>query len=380
MRFNLHTLLFLHCTYGYLFANILAAKIPHLSLVFIAIRDSWVFLLFYLLFRHPIKDNILLGVFLIILLLIGLSPFVEGNVGFLDYMIYFYGFRDISFIALIYFYLLNDQVIINNHLIYSFVYIVLIFYLIEILSQIFGFSQVYQNFFGLDAYYASKGVETNLSGGLFGMRPGLPLYSPALIATLLGGFILSDKKLKGRWILYLASIFTLSKVLVYFLLLRIFKRFYVGLFIAGMLMIPVIIGISSHVKNTYPNTIYSYHAHSISEHLSPLRYIQDEDWSVLPDALGSSSILAHVIKGIESSNSPESLLMSRLLDFNLIAFLIILFLILSAFRLKGEARFIFISFLGLQFLTSLSNHPLAFLPLVLFFNSRLRLGSVISPR
>ena len=380
MSINLHTLLFLHCTYGYLITNIFAAKIPGLALLFVAIRDSWVFLFFFLIFRHRLKENIILGVFLIILLLIGLAPFIEGNIHFSDFLIYFYGIRDLSFIALIYFYLRNDQIKINQSLIYSFVYAVFILYLTEVFSQIFGFSQVYQDVFGLDSYYASKGVETNLSGGLYGVRPGLPLYSPALVATLLGGFILSDKVFKGRWILYLASVATLSKVLVYFLLLRIFKRFYIGLFVAGILMIPIVIGISNHVKNTYPNTIYSYHAHSISEHLSPLRYVQDGDWSILPDALGSSSILAFVIAGEDSSDAPESLLMSRLLDFNLLAFILLLLLFLSALRLKGEARFIFISFLGLQFLTSLSNHPLTFLPLVLFFNDRSRSGLVIFQR
>lgn len=372
MRFNLHSLLFIYCTYGHLIANILAAKMPNFSLVFIAVRDAWVLLLFYLLFRHRLKENVLLGVILIFFLLIGLAPFIEEDASISFFLIYFYGFRDLCFIALIYFYLRNDHVDININLVYSFVYFVFILYLIEVLSQAFGFAQSYRDLFDVDVYFSSKGVETNLSGGLFGVRPGLPLYSPALVATLLGGFILSDRIFKGRWLLYLVSIFTLSKVLIYFLLLKIFKRFYMAIFIAGVLAIPAIIGISEHVKNTYPNTIFSYHAHSISEHISPFSYIKNSDLALLPDALGSSSVLAYVIKGEESSNAPESLLFSRLLDFNLIALFIIILLLVISYRLKGEARFIFICFLGLQVLTGLSNHPVAFLPLILFFHSQSR--------
>ena len=36
---------------------------------------------------------------------------------------------------------------------------------------------------------------------------------------------------------------------------------------------------------------------SIIEHVSPLSYVRESDFSVLPDLLGSSSILASVILG-----------------------------------------------------------------------------------
>ena len=370
MKVSLNSVLFIHCTFGYLVANILAATIPTLSLVFIALRDSWICIFLLIVFIQRKKENVVIGYVVVAIGLLGIFPIFEKRINATDLLIYLYGFRDICFVALVLFYLDNRSKIISVHYVYSFVAICFVLYLVEVIFQGLGFSDVYRNLFSIDRYFSSKGVESNLGGGIFGQRPSIPLYSPGLLATLFSSFILLSIKSRSRSILFFASIVTLSKVVAYFFVMRVFRRVYGFVLISVLLAIPVVIAVSEYVKDGYPNTIYSYHAHSVSEHISPLSYVKRADYSYLPDLLGSSSVLAHVITGKDSDEAPESLLVARFLDFNYLSIFLLLILIAAASRLSGERRFVFIVFLGLQFLTGLSNHPVAFLPLIMLMNIR----------
>jgi hypothetical protein len=113
-------------------------------------------------------------------------------------------------------------------------------------------------------------------------------------------------------------------------------------------------------------------ANSIIEHISPFSYVNQEDLTILPDQLGSSSIAAFVLKGSDSSTAPESMLIARFLDLNLLSPLLLIILMIMATVLKGEQRFIFIMFLSLQVLTGLANHPVAILPLIFFANNLIK--------
>ena len=131
-------------------------------------------------------------------------------------------------------------------------------------------------------------------------------------------------------------------------------------------LIPLIIGALELTKEEYPNSLISMHGNSVVEHILPLQYITDKDFSFLPDRLGSSSIVAALLKGVDSSEAPESMLIGRLLDYNYLSILIVCLVIWMFFNLREERRFLFVVFIGLQFLTGMANHPVGFLPIIYF--------------
>jgi hypothetical protein len=362
--------LFVYCTYGWLVLNLLAAQYTSLSLLFVALRDSWVFIfLAFLVFRGKRRDIIIL-VWISLISLWGLAPIVSEDVSMESILIFFYGFRDICFIAIVFYFLEKGSTSVKPSTIYWFVYLVAFLYALELSAQMFGFSDAYRNLFNIQGYYEGKGVSTSLAGGLFGPRPSLPLYSPSLIAVLLCGFILLKEKFLLRWVLFLAGVLTMSKVAVFYLVLRVFKPIYMVVFLVGMLSIPFLVLLLQGVKESYPNSIFSMHSGSVIEHISPHTYIQDDDFTLIPDLLGSSSIAASVIAGVNSSHAPESLVVARLLDFNLVGFFVVFLLFYMVLLLRGERRFILVVFLSLQVLTGLANHPVAFFPLLFFMISK----------
>jgi hypothetical protein len=381
---NAQKVLFIYSTFGWLAFNFMAAVLPNSSFLFIALRDSWVFLFlgYLLIIGSRSAFIVLVGIGLI--LFIGAAPLVGEQTILQDYLILFYGFRDICLIAMVYFLLARQVSSVNEKLIYIFVYIVAFFFIIEVVSQIAGFHDIYSSFFNLYGYFDAKGVSINLGGGFFGSRASLPLYSPGLIAVLLGSFIIVSRKLTGRWVLFLISLATVSKVAVFYLILRIFKKVYVGVFIVGMVLIPIILANLDNIISMYPNSHISANANSIAEHITPHSYITSKDFSLLPDALGSSSIVASVMKGVDSSYAPESLLIARFMDYNLLSVILIYLLVLMVFHLKGEARFFFIIVLALLVLTGMANHPVAILPALFFIlckgNGNERLATVTVER
>tara|TARA_B110000305_G_scaffold239378_1_gene307009 strand:- start:152 stop:1291 length:1140 start_codon:yes stop_codon:yes gene_type:complete len=359
-------LLFFYCTYGWIMANFLAAQIPSLSLVFVALRDAWVFIFILVLLRSRRQSDLILSFSILFLSLLGAIAFVDGDNTLTDILIYFYGFRDLCLISLVFYLLSSDNLFIPPRYIYGFVYLIFSLYLLQISSQIFGFEDQYSKLYNLDEYYAAKGVSITLAGGLFGERPGLPFYSPGLVAELCAGFIIIRKTFSGKWILWLFSLITLSKVTLYYLILRLFRKVYLLMAIAGLFSVPLLIGVLELAKDNYPNSIISMNSNSVIEHISPFQYITSEDFSYLPDKLGSSSIVAALLKGEDVSKAPESMLIGRLLDYNYLSVLLLFTLIWMFFHLHDERRFIFLVFIGLQVLTGMANHPVGFIPIIYF--------------
>tara|TARA_Y100000816_G_C26108430_1_gene590210 strand:+ start:6700 stop:7647 length:948 start_codon:yes stop_codon:yes gene_type:complete len=302
-------------------------------------------------------------------MLIGLAPVSEYGLSNSDPFIFFYGLRDLCLIAVIFYYLKRPQNSVSDSTIYFFVYFVFSIYFLEVISQILGFHTQFSSFFNLENYFEAKGVSVNLGGGFFGTRPSLPLYSPGLIAVLFSGFIILRKNFNGKWFLFLMSMFTLSKSVLFFLAVRLVRPFYKTAILAGIISLPMLVFFLEGLIESYPNTLISMHSNSIIEHISPLSYATNSDFTFLPDKIGSSSIYAQVIQGLDSSAAPESLLFSRFLDFNLLSIPIIFLLVLMIFQLKNEGRFIFIFLLALQALTSMANHPIALLPLLFFMKT-----------
>lgn len=376
MLLSPNRLLFIYCTYGWLAANFLAAQIPTQSLFFVALRDSWVFIFIAILLSSRRSSDVVLSASLLSLSVLGATAFSEGVIQRTDILIYFYGFRDLCLIALVFYVLSSEDLWVPGTYIYGFVYLVAGLFFLQVVSQLAGFEEQYRQLFNLDAYYRAKGVSITLAGGLFGERPSLPLYSPGLIAELCAGFILLKNRFVGRWLLWGLSVLTLSKVALYYLALRLARKVYLLMLVISISLTPLIIGALELAKEEYPNSLISMHGNSIIEHISPLQYITDKDFSFLPDRLGSSSIVAALLNGVDSSEAPESMLIGRLLDYNYLSIFIVCLVIWMFFNLREERRFLFVVFIGLQFLTGMANHPVGFLPIIYFAfaNSSKRVG------
>ena len=366
MLFSPNRLLFIYCTYGWLAANLLAAQMPTQSLFFVGLRDSWVFIFIAILLSSRRRSDVVLSASIFLLSLLGATAFSEGAIQTTDILIYFYGFRDLCLIALVFYVLSSEDLWVPTAYIYGFVYLVAGLFFLQVVSQLTGFEEQYRQLFNLDAYYRAKGVSITLAGGFFGERPGLPFYSPGLIAELCAGFILLKNPFVGRWLLWVLSVLTLSKVALYYLVLRLFRKVYLLMLVISISLIPLIIGALELAKEEYPNSLISMHGNSVVEHISPLQYITDKDFSFLPDRLGSSSIVAALLKGVDSSEAPESMLIGRLLDYNYLSIFIVCLVIWMFFNLREERRFLFVVFIGLQFLTGMANHPVGFLPIIYF--------------
>lgn len=363
------SILFFYGTFFWTVLNFLAALIPAFSLFFILLRDSWVFIfLLWLISSRKFEDLVLLAV-LVCLMLISAVPIIDYGFSVVSLQVMFYGFRDLCLIGLIFKLCSEQRFHISVKVIRIFIAVIFLIFSGELISQFFGVHAEFISIFNLEQYYDSKGVSINLHGGLFGPRPGLPLYSPPLVAAVLASFVLLQQPFRGKWLFFLISSLTLSKVVIFYLLMRVFRPIYLSVFIVAFLSLPAFIFMLEGVKEAYPNTIYSLHAGSIIEHVSPHAYVTDSDFAVLPDMLGSSSIFASVVRGADSTHAPESLVMARLLDFNLMFPLLIFALGAAVWKLSGFDRYIFLCFVALMYLTGMANHPVVFLPLIFLYKS-----------
>ena len=364
--FSPNKLLFIYCTYGWLVTNFLSAQFSSQALFLVALRDSWVFIFLGVLLSRRRRSDVILLASIFWLSLLGAIAFSEGVIQTTDIIIYFYGFRDLCLIALVFYVLSSKDLGVPSAYIYGFVYIVAGLFFLQVVSQLSGFEEQYRRLYNLDGYYRAKGVSITLAGGLFGERPSLPLYSPGLVTELCAGFILLKNPFFGRWVLWALSIFTLSKVALYYLALRLFRKVYLLMIAISASLISLIIGALELAKEIYPNSLISMHGNSVVEHISPLQYITNKDFSFLPDRLGSSSIVAALLKGDDSSKAPESMLIGRLLDYNYLSVFVICLVIWMFLHLRKERKFLFVVFIGLQFLTGMANHPVGFLPIIYF--------------
>jgi hypothetical protein len=374
LKFNLHTVLVIYVSYIFLFSNILAAHLPNLAILFIAIRDLWIFIFIFILFKNiNNKHNFIIMLFIFFWGMLGVIPIFINEISIEKIIVFFYGFRDICLIGFV-FYVLKNEVKISKAtrgLINIFIGFVFIAFCIQNIFQIIGWEAITESIYQYEIYYHAKGIDINLDGGIFGMRPGAPLYSPGLVATLLSFYVLSKKLSVIKEVsVFTIAFLTLSKVVVLVVIYKIFSRFYVLLTLGVFISMTLVINIAETLKEDYPNTIYSYHAHSITEHLGFTQYFNDKDNTILPDLLGSSSIAGALILGNDPNESAESLFVSKIKDFNWLSLFFIPFFIYFMFTLDREKRFYFVVFLLLQLFTGMSNHPVCYLPLFLIFSGK----------
>jgi hypothetical protein len=178
---NLKNLLVIYVTWGFLITNLFAAWFNNYSLIFIAVRDLWIFIFFIILVKEHQYKYVF---FLICLLLIGAVSFIELGFNQKTILVYAYGARDLFLIFFIFYFLkTNTSNLYITHT-YFFLLTTAILAIGQIMSQIFDFENFYMALFKTHDYFTSKGIDSNLNGGILGERISTPFYSPALVCTM----------------------------------------------------------------------------------------------------------------------------------------------------------------------------------------------------
>jgi len=364
---SLRRLIFFVTTWGYVVTNLLVAWIASLSLPLMAVRESWMILLLFLLL---LTRSYLALVFLAVICFYGASPFVEG-VQSVQILGFVYGMRDIFLLTMVielcrY----KCDLDVSKNEVFAFIYFVLFIALFDsITTNVLGMNIV-ESIFRTSEYYSNKGVDINLSNGLFGDRIGSPLYSPNLLCTLLACCFFLDHRISpSKWIVKLFSfvviVFTMSKVLVFSL------AFYV---IRTRWKLPVILGLSSLLPfyilldsyyATLPPGILKYHTASLLGHFHAFAMaIENDLFSFIPEPIGSHSIAMQVInEGTDSGAGIESIILARLSELKVYYLFVIAYIFYSLFQMKNNEQEKFITFfVVLSLLTATSNQPVAFIP------------------
>lgn len=381
MKLSIFKLLFYYTTWGYLITNFLVAWIGSLSLIFMALRDMWVFIFIFLLIKTK-------NFFPLILIFI---MFIYGTVGIVEYfdvnIIFsiFYGFRDIVLIVLIVELLkIKDNLNISKKEINIFINFVVLIAFIHIILLTFFNSNIVNEVFHMSQYYSNKGIDINLSNGFFGQdRTSVPLYSPNLVCTLIVTYYFLQKdipqKIYWKLIAFIVAVFTLSKVLVVGLFFYFFNKSWKYILIIIILIsIPLYFALLEYYTGLEVGLL-KYHLASTIGHLHAFeRSIETGLTTFIPDILGSNSIASKVLSGNNEAGI-ESTLLARLADYK-IYFLILLSYVAYNFKHltnnveKKTYVFIFVILL----LTATSNHPVVYIPFIYLLNfMRRKNGSYI---
>ena len=359
---TLLALLIYHVTFGYLLIAILTAHFPDLGTPLTAIRDVWIVLVLSLFVLHRQTNSLF---FVLLSVLFGLVGSLDSALPF-NLLVFLYGLRDVIFLATVVFLLrLEARHFFQIGGMKFFVLICAAFSFLEILLQWSGLNAVAEEIFATYDYFSAKGIESNISGGLLGARVTAPLYSASLIATLYANYALF---LRSNFVLraafFLISLPTLSKVVPVIAYFGMFRRFplisALVAFGAVFFSYQILLGLSLSLSAS----LYSHHVTSILDRYNAFFMFPGFESLIFPLPLGYSSIAGHVLNGLNSADAPESLLLARVYDLGIWASLSALFFFLSARRISGRYLAFFLCFLFLQLFSSLSNHLVAFVPVI----------------
>ncbi len=359
---NINLLFFIYTTFGFLFINVLIAWVPSASLILLAVRDAWMIIFLIILIK---KNETFYVFFLVSYLLLGIIGIVNIGINSSSIIVYVYGARDLFLIVMFFYFLKQEELSFKVSHVWFFVYFVLVLSMLEIIAFYAGIGSTYRNVFQIEQYFLSKGIISNLNGGLLGVRLSIPFYSPALVCSLFS-LLIFIKTSAFKKILYLiVSFYTSSKILMVVLLFKLSRKLAIfilpsiggGLFVLSQLLPQVIA--------EYPNSIYSFHAASILDHINALNFFNGEFFSLVPKLLGESSIASLQILGKSDIDGPESLLIARLLDFKLLSIGLVLLFIKELLNSEFQHKIYIMLFCTIIMFSSLSNHPVAYLPFLL---------------
>lgn len=370
-KINIYKVFFYYTTWGYVITNFLVAWITSLSLVFMILRDFWVFIFIFLLIKTKNFFPVILILIMLIYGIVGILEYFDVNIIFSI----FYGFRDIILIVLIVELLkIKDSFNISKNEINIFVNFVVLIAFVHIIISTFFNSNIVNEIFNMSNYYNNKGIDINLSNGFFGQdRTSVPLYSPNLLCTLIVTYYFLQKdipqKIYLKFIALIVAFFTLSKVLVIGLFFYFFNRSWKYILtIVILVSIPMYFVLIEYYNNLEMGLL-KYHLASTIGHLNAFQIsIETGLTTFIPDILGSNSIASKVLSGNNEAGI-ESTLLARFADYK-IYFLILLIYVIYNFRYlisnveKKTYVFIFIILL----LTATSNHPVVYVPFIYLLN------------
>lgn len=251
----------------------------------------------------------------------------------------------------------------NDHVI-KFTRVVLFLSCIQLIMMWVVSDEEVNRILRISEYYTSKGIETNTLGGLKGTRLLFPMYSTGLLGAFLTFALFSVVGRRTKVIAFVGAVFTMSKVLILFPVLFLLRRRPWILFLLVVSIFVVLpYGINWFLANS-DASILTFHAASIRDRFNIIPYFLDNLSSMGIGQLGSNSVAGYVLAGLDASRAPESLLISRLMDYGIFFPVFLFQLFLLALALEKKQRRIFIAILILFLFTSLSNHPIAFIPLL----------------
>ena len=352
---NIRNFLIFYVTFGFLFCNLFAAALPQYALIFIALRDAWIGVFLLLLIKEM---KVMLLLFIAFVAIIGSIDFFNLGINMQHVLVYFYGLRDIMLIALLIYFLRLPVLFNKSKLIYYFIFIVIFLSSIQIFSELLDINLA-EEVYNTKNYFAAKGIVSNLNGGIFGQRISAPFYSPALVCTMFSLLLLLRFKFLYKILLLSICILTSSKILALVFIFIIFENYAIFFFPIIIVSIPLINYILNQIIQEYPASIYSFHAASILDHIDAISFIPQLE--ILPSLLGYHSIASTQILGLDI-DGPESLLIARILDLGIFSIVFILFLLYFIYKLGKKRRKYLILFLIICFFSSLSNHPVGYIP------------------
>ncbi len=357
-RIFLEKILFYQISYVFLFSNILIAHLDSdFSLPILAIRDSWILTLAILL----IRKGDLISIFLLSAgILFGVSPVIGGYQ--FKPLIFLYGLRDLFLIVFVFYILANRPFRIHwlSFSIYSLFVISLA--ALQLAFQLFGLHEYDELLFATSEYFSSKGVESNLRGGIFGLRLTAPFYSASILGTFLIFLIfipIISKKIKI--LAFPISILTVSKVVplsLYFLLLKNRHISAVLVLTFSLATLPMLLG--EFLSNSEPS-ILTFHAASVMDRFNSIPNMSELGGRLYPQLLGSGSVVAQVLMNGDPSSAPESIFFARINEYGYFSFFLFSPILLMYFAIGKGVRYLFIIFLAISFLSGLSNQPICYL-------------------
>ncbi len=341
--------------------NILPVVIDLNPFIFLGLREVWVVL--FLLIIIARKNLKLIKIYVLAVILFACIS-LALNINQFNGFIFYYGFRDMLFIATIP-YLLSLKV--EKKTVKNFIHVVFLLATIQIVLSFILSNDQLLNLLKINEYYESKGVKSNVYGGITGIRLIFPFYSSGLLGMF---FTLSFLFFKGRKriISTVFALLTASKVAIMvpgLYLIRKSKILLTSVLIFIFIVFPA--GIEYALKNVEVG-FWSFHLSSIKDRFSILDTFNLNRLSFQPDLLGTNSVAGYVLSGRDPSLAPESLIIARGLDFQLYFPFFVLLLLLLINSLKGKTQHIFTILLITLIFTNLSNHPIAFIPLLLIKN------------
>lgn len=335
-------------------------SLSSITTLFLVIRDSWVLTFILLLFFEQ-KKKIIISLF--VCLILGVLPLVY-QVNIFQFKILLYGVRDICLIFLI-IYMLSSEMCVNPRYIKVIFYIMIFGALLQLSIQYISGDALFDQIANPDVYYGSKGIESNSSGGILGKRVYFPLYSSSLIGTFLAlYFFLTTNKL-SKFLSFVISFLTFSKaclIIFFFYSLNRYRNSILFFSVIGVFFLPPLL--LSIIENTEQGII-TYHFSSIMDRFNAFEYLKSS-FINMPDYIGYNTVAGYVLSGRDAAFASESLFISHIIDYKFFIFLILPMFIYLLNSLKKEIKKNLYPIFFILLFSSMSNHPIAFLPLILF--------------